>query len=115
MGKGGAPRVVVAGAPATAGILRQDSGAHAGDRRSSRTEPRVAHLEIHGGGPRAVRDVDAGVQSEFAGQLVAKTDPAAADVLSGRESIAGGTGRAGPTEGNEAPPAEDLPARLQLE
>ena len=82
---------------------------------SSGAEPGIAHHEIQRGRPGAVRHVDAGVHSELACQLVAEAEPSAADVLGGDEGLPIGSSGAGAAEGDDAPAAHELPARLELD
>src|SRR4029079_8717200 len=81
----------------------------------SRPEPGIAHHKIHCGRPWAVRHIDAGVQSVLACQLVANAQASAADILRGGGGLPIGSSRAGAAEGNDAPAAEELPARLDLD
>ena len=66
--------------------------------------------------PGAVRHVDAGVQPEFACQLVAEARSLRGRCFaSGCGALAIGSSRASAAKGNDAPAAEELPARLELE
>ena len=67
----------------TAGVVETTTSASeaASSSAASGPEPGVAHLDVDRIGPRAVGEIQSGVQPELAGELVAKSDAAAAHTL----------------------------------